>query len=181
MIRFGRFNIFLCGALLLLTAAGCRTEAEKKAKQEAKEATVIELHMETPADGQHDNGPVTIGREHPYTINIDRTPFMDGEFLDRAEVVDEPGGLFSIRLNFGWQGAALLDTMTSANPGKRIAVFCTFGKGETNRGWIASPIVTRHISNGVFTFTPSTTHEQAERIVRGLNNVAKQVKKDNDF
>jgi hypothetical protein len=41
--------------------------------------------------------------------------------------------------------------------------------------WIAAPKMQYRITNGLFVFTPDTTHEEAERIVRGLNNVAKKI------
>ena len=43
-------------------------------------------------------------------------------------------------------------------------------------------MITKVISNGRFVFAPDATREEAERIVRGLNNMAKKLKtKDNWF
>jgi hypothetical protein len=38
-------------------------------------------------------------------------------------------------------------------------------------------LLSGRISNGLFAFTPDTTREEADRIARGLNNVAEQVRK----
>jgi preprotein translocase subunit SecD len=137
--------------------------------------------MEVEADGIQDNGPVEVGRDHPIIVNVDKEPFMDGEFLDSAELLDDAGGLFEIRLKFNWQGSALLNQQTSSFPGKRVAVYCAFGHGQSKNFYIASPKIDRPILNGVLTFTPAVTHDEAERIVRGLNNVSKALKKDNAF
>ncbi len=87
--------------------------------------------------------------------------------------MEEPGGLFSIRLKFNWEGTAILDSFTSSNPGRRIAIMGDFG----GKRWLASPLIRQRISNGVLTFTPDATREEADKIVRGLNNVAREVKK----
>jgi preprotein translocase subunit SecD len=170
-----RFNIYLVAACALILAGGCLTHRGK----DKKEATTISLHLETDPDGLSDIGPESIGRADPIIVSVNKTPFLDGGDLDEASVVDEPGGLYSIRLKFNWQGAAVLDSTTSSNPGRRIAVYSAFGDAR----WLAAPVIHQRISNGILTFTPDATHEEAERIVRGLNNVAKGLKNadKNDF
>jgi len=187
MFRFVRFNSFLTAALVLSLVAGCRTkpdEADKKDqkdKKEKKEATVIELHMEADLDGTSDNLPVTVGNDATIRVNVEKHPFLDGGDLDRADVVVDTDGSFAIRLKFKRRGMELLDTMTSFYPGKRVAVFCRFGAGLEHNRYIAAPVMRRPISNGVFTFAPSTSREDADRIVRGLNSIAEQIKKDDTF
>lgn len=171
MIKFGRFNFYLLVASALLLAA-CKSDEARKEKKESKEASYLELHLEVNRDGSSDNQEVTIGRSSPYTINVDKTPFVDSGDLDEAVVVDDLGG-FVITLKFNWRGTQLLDGATAANHNKRIAVFARFPKER----WLASPIIHKRIGNGVFTFTPDCTREEAVRLVRGLNNVAKKIKK----
>ncbi len=187
MLRFMRFNTFFCGLLVLLLAAGCRThkaddaDKDKKDKKD-KEATVLELHMEMDPDSTASIIPVTVGKEAAkFRMNVESTPFLDNGDLDWSDVVVDSDGLFAIRLKFNRRGTELLDTFTSMYPGKRVAVFCRFGAGEEHHRYIAAPNILRPISNGVFTFTPSTTREEADRIVRGLNAVAEQIKKDDTF
>jgi hypothetical protein len=67
----------------------------------------------------------------------------------------------------------LLDGATSANHNKRIAIFARFPKER----WLGSPVIQKRIGNGIITFTPDCTREEADRLVRGLNNVAKKIKK----
>ena len=171
MIKLARFNIYLCATLALMLACGCVSFPHRD--KEKREVATVSLNLEADPDGLSDIGPVSINRSDPIVVNVDKTAFLDSRDLEEATVVDEPGGLFSIRLKFNWEGAAILDSTTSSNPGKRIAVFGDFKE----KRWLASPVIRQRISNGIFTFTPDATHEEAERIVRGLNNVAKEIKK----
>jgi hypothetical protein len=173
MIKFARINIYLCLALTVLFAAACSSPAEKKKKKEEKETAFLDLHLEVNRDGSQDNEEIVINRSSPYTINVDKTGFVDSGDLDEAVVVDDLGG-FLIRIKFNWRGTQLLDGVTSANHNRRIAVFARFP--ETR--WLASPVVHKRIADGVFTFTPDCSREEADRLVRGLNNVAKKVKKE---
>jgi len=173
MINFARFNIYLCCALGVLLFMGCQTAEKKKQKEKDKEVTTIELHMEENTDGTSGNEPVSIGRDGSFQVNVDKTPFVNSANLVEAKVVEESGG-FVIECKFDWTGSTLLESMTSSNPGKRIAVFCMFGKDR----WLAAPVIKKRISNGTFRFTPDATREEADRIVRGLNNMTKKLKKD---
>lgn len=172
MIKFARFNLYLCAALALLFSA-CSSPEEKKEKKEKKQVAYLELHMEVNRDGSSDNEEVTINRTSPYTINVDKMPFVDSADLDQAVVVDDLGG-FAIALKFNWRGTQLLDGATATNHNKRIAIFARFPKER----WLASPLITKRIGDGVLQFTPDCSREEAERLVRGLNNVAKKIKKD---
>ena len=44
--------------------------------------------------------------------------------------------------------------------------------------WLAAPLIRRPIADGVLTFTPDASREEAEKIVKGLNNVTEKIKKD---
>jgi preprotein translocase subunit SecD len=98
-------------------------------------------------------------------------------------VVDDPLGGFEFTIQFDRQGTRLLEQYSTASKGKRIAVFSYFGnpkepgKGEVR--WLAAPVVRERITDGIFTFTPDASREEAERIARGLNNVARVKEKDN--
>lgn len=169
MIKFARFNIYLCCALGFLLFTGCQTMGGKKDK---KELTTIELHLEVNQDGASDNGPVPIGRDSLFQVNVDKAPFTDTANVIEAKLMDEVGG-FVIQLKFDLTGLTILDMMTTSYRGKRIAVFC---KSDKER-WLAAPIITKRIKDGIFRFTPDATREEAERIVKGLNNAIEQIKK----
>ena len=56
----------------------------------------------------------------------------------------------------------------------RIGIWARY----TEARWLAAPMITRRITNGLFVFTPDCSREEAERIVLGLNHVARQTHKD---
>lgn len=187
IIRLARIKPFLFASLVVLAVAGCRSQqsddkdADPSKKPDKKEATVVQLHMEVQEDNSHDSTPVEVGLENPITINVEKDAFVDGGDLETAAVVDDSHGGFQIRLKFNADGSDLLSAETYANPGRRVAIFCQFGAGKEKNRFIASPKIDKPISNGVLTFTPAVTRDEADRIVRGLNNVAKKIKKDSPF
>ena len=61
--------------------------------------------------------------------------------------------------------------------GKRFAIFCKFGEHLKNERWLAAPVISRRIADGVLIFTPDATREEADEIVLGLNNVGREVEK----
>jgi preprotein translocase subunit SecD len=172
MIKAARFNTYLCAALTLMLACGCQ-EFHKPKKDRV--VSTLSFHLEQDPDGISDVEVASIYRSAPIDISVETQPFLDSRSLDEATVLEEPGGLFSIRLKFNWEGTAILDTITSSNPGKRIAIFGDFKE----KRWLACPMVRKRISDGVLVFTPDATREEADRIVKGLNDVAKQMKDDN--
>ena len=167
MIKFVRFNIYLFVALALLVPVnGCKTDKKKK------NVTILELHLEASADGSGDNESVQVFRDPPISVNVDKESFLDGEDVEQAKVVDELGG-YVIQLKFNWRGTQLLSSITAANRGKRIAVLCVFGEAR----WLAAPVIRKAINDGVLKFTPDASREEADRIVKGLNDVAVELKK----
>jgi hypothetical protein len=174
---FHQFNTYLLLFLLTL-ASGCQTPSEKKAAEKTKvkpdqEASTMEFFLEVNPDGTDRNHPIEVYRDHPITINVMRTPFVETRDVEAAWVVDVLGG-FSIKVQLKRpSGARRLEQATTSYRGQRIAVGSQFGEMR----WLAAPRITNTIFNGEFFFTPDATREEAERIVRGLNNVIKEGKK----
>lgn len=164
------FNLYLAIACLL-AVTGCASGGKKKKE---KEATTISLHLEARPDGTDKTAAVPIYREKPVYVTIIKEPFLDEGAIDSARVVDEPGGLFHLELKFDWRGTMILDGITTDNHNRRVAVLAAFGNGPR---WIAAPIIRQRMGNGTFSFTPDATREEAERIVRGLKNIATELKK----
>jgi len=44
--------------------------------------------------------------------------------------------------------------------------------------WLAVPSITQRINDGVLTFTPDCSREEADELVAGLNVVAKKTQKN---
>ena len=168
--RVTGFNIYL---LALLLAAGCSSlDSDKKIKpprEHGKEATRISFHVEmSPTDTEH-VVQVPIFRASPTMLSVSRSPVLHEGYIAHAAVV-ESQGVFEIRIEFDHTGLMLLDNISSSYRGHHLAVFSEFGDNR----WLAAPLLDHRITDGVFTFAPDATRAEAERIVRGLNNVAKE-------
>jgi hypothetical protein len=165
-IGFWAFNTYLL--LLAALMSGCQTNKKDK------ELSTFRIHVETNPDGSAQNGPVTIGRSDPFVVNVENAPFITEAHVESGSVIDGLGG-FQIMVQLNRQGTWLLEQYSLASREKRAAIFSNFGQAR----WLAAPKLSRRISDGVLVFTPDATREEAERIVRGINNMVKQIKKGN--
>ncbi|MEO6035511.1 MAG: hypothetical protein ABIQ35_09670 [Verrucomicrobiota bacterium] len=172
-IRLLAFNTYLLAAALLL---GCKTPQEKReaaeSKKQKKELSTIRFHLEAEGDSSGRAEPVPILRAAPVLVNVIKDSFLDERDVLKATLVDADGG-FSIRVQLDDHGGFVLDTVTTSNKGKRLAIMTE----ATDRRWLAAPVITRRITDGVITFTPDATREESLRIVRGLNNTSLKIRK----
>lgn len=166
-IRPSCFNTYLWLALLAALATGCRSGRSEK-KMEAS----LRFHLESNLDGTERSQPIAVGRSAPFAMSAETRSFLTEFNIERASVVEAPGG-FVISVQFDREGSWILEQYSGAHKGKRVAVAAEFGELR----WIAAPIMRDRITNGLFVFTPDTSREEAERIVRGVNLVAQQVRK----
>ena len=159
------FNGFLVVAALALVT-GCATSEERKRKRELSN---IRVHVES--DSQADkSSAISVIRSAPVRFNIDSEPILDEHCVVAARVVDQLGG-FSIDVQFDRKGRWILEGATVMHKGKRLAIHSDFG---TER-WLAAYIIPGKNSTGHLIFTPDCTREEAERMVRGLNNTARKL------
>jgi hypothetical protein len=165
-----RFNSILFESLLLgvMIATGCTTTDDKD-----KQATTLRFFVETNPDPLGRSTTVVVGRTAPFQLTVEDKPFLTEVYIIRASLVERIGG-YEIRVELDRQGTWLLEQYTTANIGKRIGLYSQFGDNR----WLAAPMITRRIADGVLTFTPDANREEVERILRGLNNVAEEVKKE---
>jgi len=166
-IGFWAFNIYLL--LLAALMPGCLSTDKKD-----KDLSTFRMHIETNPDGTAQNGPVTIGRSEPFVVNVENAPFITETHVENTSVIDGLGG-FQIMIQLNRQGTWLLEQYSMASREKRAAIFSNFGQPR----WLAAPKLSHRISDGVLVFTPDATREEADRIVRGINNIVKQIKKGN--
>jgi len=177
-IRVGPFNTNLGIALALvaggLLAGGCASHKskEKSEKYSKHDQASLRLHLEVNADGSEDNGPVAIGRERSFTLNVQKKAFLTEFEVERATVVESMGG-FSISIRYSKEGGWILEQYTTANKGKHMAIAAEFGQMR----WLAAPMITQRIGDGLLVFTPDASRAEAERIVSGVNRVAELVRK----
>jgi hypothetical protein len=173
-IRWPRFNLYLrlALALTLALASGCMSPEEQAKRHPAK----ISIHLETRPDGTNLNEAVPIYRKEPVMVNVERIAFVNELNVADAKVIDVVGG-FALRLQFDRQGTWLLEEKSTASASKRFAIFCKFGPNLRISRWLAAPVISGRISDGVLTFTPDATREEAEVIAQGLSNVGREVSK----
>jgi len=168
-IRVLWFNTYL--PLVLALSTGCATNQNPgKAKPGKNEETSLRLHLEVNPDGSDRSGPVSIGREHPFLLNVEKNAFVTEFQIENASVVEGFGG-FSIAIQFNKQGTFLLEMQTTANKGRHLAISSEFGEMR----WLAAPLITRSLADGKLIFTPDASRAEAERIVNGLNRLARRV------
>ena len=163
------FNIIL---LALGLVAGCQSF-----ENTGKELTSLRLHLEVFDDGTTFSTTVPIYRANPVKITVESSSFADERDVELAQVIDWMGG-YAIQLNLNRHGQWMLENITRGNLNRRIAVFAQFDKESR---WLAAPLISHPIANGEIVFTPDASREETERIVRGLNKVAAELKKKSHF
>ena len=164
LARYLRFNIYLCClAVSPLFPAGCASGGK------GDEITTLRVHLES-SDSQSDRVlTAPVYRASPKVITVNRSFFLNENDVARASV-EKANGAFSIKLELTRHGAIVLETETASNKGRRMVIFSQFGDVR----WLAAPIIRQRMEGGVIIFTPDATEEEAERIVRGLNTLAKK-------
>jgi len=148
-------------------SAGCQSIKKK-------EASTFRVHLEVVHDGTEKNAPIPVYRQNPIYVNVENAPFLTEVHISKASVVDAIGS-FQIMIQFDRRGTWLLEQYSTAHRGRRIAIFSHFGPAR----WLAAPVMNKPITDGLLVFTPDATREESERVVVGLNNVAKEFQKNN--
>jgi hypothetical protein len=170
------FNGFFICALLALSLGCHTTDPGQPDKKERKELSTLRCCLESSPDGTDRTKIVSVLRNSPVLLCVDLTPVLNENDIAEATVVEVQGS-FDIRLKFNNRGTRLLEMVSGSNQGHRLAIYSQFGQER----WLAAPKITRLISDGVFEFAPDASREEADRIVRGLNNLVAQMKKRNNF
>ncbi len=174
MIRWKRFNIYLLLALGLAVVWGCQSPEGKRKKQ----FSTLRVHLEVAPEGTDRNQVVAVYRQKPMSLTVEKSPFLTEGEVSEAKVVEVMGG-FTLLVQFDRQGTLLLEQYSSANRGRRFAIFSQFVSApdtKLNEGrWLAAPKMSKRITDGALIFTPDATREEAQQIALGLNNVAKKV------
>ena len=168
VIRPSRFNIYLLLAAALLTAVGCETFSSKSKKQIA----TLRVHLEAPNNPSDMTEKVSVLRASPITVKIEKTAFLNETDIASAKVISI-GDEFILSIQLNQMGQRLLEQYSSANPQRRFAIRSQFRQG-TNvfDRWLAAPLITRRISDGVLSFSADTDREEADIIVEGWNKAA---------
>jgi hypothetical protein len=165
-----RFNLYL---LLLVTAAtvtGCKTD--KADKPIASLRFYMENRAQVPGSGE----TISVLRANPVLVTVGHEPMLTEANVVAATLLETPGG-YAIEVKFDETGTWILEQYTSANSGRHIAIFSQWSEETKDSRWLAAPIISHRIADGIFAFTPDASREEARQIVLGLNNEAKKIAK----
>ncbi|MCW5553286.1 MAG: hypothetical protein KIS67_14140 [Verrucomicrobiae bacterium] len=169
VIRLSRFNTYLCCLALLVVGLGCQS-AERQRKQQT---AAVRIHLETHPNQSSFNQRISVLRGSPITINVSSSPIISENEVTEARVIEDATG-FVLRLQLDRRGAWLLEQYSASNPGKRLAIYAEFGAKPVTGRWLAAPVISRRIADGVLVFTPDADREELKQIESGLNNVARK-------
>jgi hypothetical protein len=184
------FNIyFYLLAALAVVSGGCSSSGLSM----RKEYSTLRVYME----GAPRESPMVYVTRARTLMYIKPEPILTEEDVQKATLADNPDGTFEIQVTFNDHGSLVLDMQTTSNRGKHLIIFSHFPPkgwkepkdsgtdsaeppkpGEPRiSGWLAAPLIQTGFSNGSLKFTPDASHEEADRIVRGLNNMARDLAK----
>ncbi len=166
--RLVQFNLKVLLVAGVAVLAGCQSP-EKKAE---KSPALLRIHMESNPLPPGQSEFIKVLRTAPMTINIEKQPFLYESQILAAQLIDTDDN-FLIMIKFNQQGQWLLEQYTASNLRRRMAVRAQF-RISTNvfDRWIAAPLITKPIRDGVLSFTPDADRAEAKAMVQGWNNVA---------
>jgi preprotein translocase subunit SecD len=167
-----RFNLFLSLALLLVPLCGCSMLGLKQNQPTA----AMRVHIELASDATAAPGTaqtVSVLRSSPVSVTIDKDPVLTEANLVAAKLISTPDAP-AIEVRFDENGTWILEQYSASNPGRHFVIFGQWGKKLKDGRWLAAPLITRRINDGILSFTPDMTRDEANQFVLGLKNAIKQ-------
>jgi len=162
------FNLYFAAILSLALLCGCETDKSKSA------TAAMRVHLETP-NAFDTTQTISVMRNYPVKVTIAKEPIFSEANLLGARLIETPGG-YAIEMQLDERSSLMLEQYSASNVGRHFVIFAQWGKKISEGRWIAAPLISHHIANGVLSFTPDTSREEAEQFVLGLNNVAKKLR-----
>jgi preprotein translocase subunit SecD len=136
----------------------------------------LRVHIEVSPDPAGTSQNISVLRSDPVLVTIKREPILTEANIVSAKVIDARGG-FAIEIKFDENGTWLLEQYSAANPGGHFAIFGQWSEKIGDGRWLANPVISRRISNGTLAFTPDCEREEADQLVLGLKEAAKEAHK----
>jgi preprotein translocase subunit SecD len=167
-----RFNLYLALAAALALLCGCQTHWHRQKGP----VGALRVHIQVNPDSLGTSQTISVLRSDPVLVTISKNPILTEANIVAAKVVDAPGG-FAIEVQFDENGTWLLEQYSAANPGGYFAIFGQWGDKLANGRWLAAPLITHRIANGVLAFTPDASRAEADQLVLGLNHGAAKIDK----
>jgi hypothetical protein len=165
-----RFNIYLVLATALGLLCGCQSEKPKQ------NLAALRVHIEASPIPAGSSQTVSVLRSNPVLVTIAIDPVLTEANIIAARIIESPGG-FSVEVKFDETGTWILEQYSASNVGRHFAIFGQWGEKLVNGRWLAAPLISHRIGDGVLAFTSDTSRDEAEQLVLGLNHVAKNINK----
>ena len=166
------FNLYLLlfVAIMLAAAGGCKSDKDTGDKHLASLRIHVENRAQLPGEGK----TISVIRSNPVLVTINVEPVLTEANILKATLLDSPVG-YAVEIQFDEMGTLQYEQYTAAYQGKHLAIFGQWSDEATNSRWLAAPLITQRVRNGVLAFTPDASHEEAKQLVIGLNNMAKKL------
>ncbi|HEX3628046.1 MAG TPA: hypothetical protein VH280_21760 [Verrucomicrobiae bacterium] len=165
-----RFNLFLLLAALLSLLAGCASWGHKDEPTSALGVFVSVAPGTSGSPGGTET--VSVLRSDPVQVTVDKQPILTEQNIVAAKVIDTPDAP-AIEIRFDAMGTVVLEQYSATNPGGHFVIFGKWGKDLKNSRWLMAPLITGRMKEGILSFTPDMSRDEANEFVLGLNNVAK--------
>ena len=165
-----RFNIYLALAILPGLLCGCQTDKKKNL------TAALRVHIEESPDPTGATQPISVIRSDPVLVTVKRDPILTEANLVEAKIIDAQGG-FALQFKFDENGTWIVEQYSAANPGRHFAIWAQWSDKTVDSRWLAAPLISHRIAGGVLVFTPDCSREEADQLVPGLNEAAKQIHK----
>jgi len=165
-----RFNLYLVLAAALALFCGCQTHKKDQP------FGALRVHLQTAPDSAGTSQTITLLRSEPVMVNIAREPFLTEANIAGAKIVDTPGG-FAVEIKFDENGTWVLEQYSGSNLGSHFAIFGQWSEKIVDGRWLAAPLITKRITDGLLAFTPDASRAEMDQMVKGLNYDAANNKK----
>lgn len=167
-----RFNLYLLLlGTLALAAAGCKTNDADK------QVASLRIYLENRAQVTGSGQTVSVLRSAPVLVTINSEPALTEANIIAARLLQTPDQGYAIEVRFDEAGTLMLEQYTAANVGRHLVIFSQWSDNTADSRWLAAPLISHRIPNGILAFTPDASEAVAQKIVTGLNNMAKKIAK----
>ena len=172
-----RFNLFLALAVAAALAAGCSSTLSDLGLGKSEPLGTLRVHIElspsSVALSSETAENVSVLRADPVKVTIDKDAVLTENNLVAARMIATPDAP-AIEIRFDQNGTWILEQYSAANPGRHFVIYAQWGKDMKDGRWIAAPLITKRISDGILSFTPDMSTNETDQLITGLNNVIKQ-------
>lgn len=163
-----RFNLYFWLAAAGLAVSGCASWHHDK-----EPVAILRVHVESESSVAGTTKNIAVVRSAPVAINVTTDPILTEADVISARLLDVSGG-FALEIRFDQTSSWRLEQSSASSPGKHLAIFAQWSEKPEDGRWLAAPIIVRRMGDGMLVFTPDASHEEAEKLVKGLNAVAKK-------